>query len=594
MLLKKVVAIYTLRGENRFRIIAYERTIESLEKSPFEAKDLWKEGRLMEINGIGQTISAHLDELFRIGKVEYFEELFSHYPDSMFPLLEVAGLGPKKAYYLADKLRLKDPTTAIEDLLKAAYADKIAKLEGFGSKSQSDIIDALERFREGQKKEVRISLPLAEGLAQKIIDYLNECSACSEIFPLGSLRRQLSTIGDIDLAVATNKPQTVLDWFTAYPHKSKVIESGPAGATIILSGGQHVDLRVQDPTSFGSMLQYFTGSKHHNIHLREIAIKQGLSLSEYGIKPINKIRNSKSEIRNYNDKKNLYEFAKEKDYYRFLGLEWIPPELREDNGEIEAAKNHNLPLLIEKKDIKGEFHIHTSYNLEPSHDLGLSDLKTILLKADSLGYEYIGISDHNPSKTHHTESEIISIMKARKYYYEQIKASNKNTRVNLFIMLETDILTNGELALPNDAFEYIDASIVSIHSNFNMNKVEMTDRILKGLSHPKAKMLAHPTGRLINKRAGYDLDWQKIFSFCRINDKALEINSFPDRLDLSDMMVREAIKNQVKLVINTDSHEVSQMDLIKYGISVARRGWSTKADILNCMPYNKVKEWLKI
>lgn len=608
-LLRKIAAVYVLQNESRFKIIAYDKAIESIGKSAVEAEDLWKEGNLSDIPGIGKSLSGHLNELFSTGKVGYYENILKNYPPAMFTLLEVPGFGPKKAYKLVTELKLTNPQKAVDDLLKAAESGKIAQMEGFGEKSEQTIISELRRFRKGGVKDNRIPLPMAQEIAESLIRYMRQSPYVLKIETLGSLRRQLSTIGDIDIAVSTNHPKDVMDWFTAFPIQEKIIESGPTGASLILSGGKHADLRVSAPNCFGSMLQYFTGSKQHNIHLREYALKQGLSLSEYGMKLIKRIKsrfsgipqragNHELRMKSLNKKKNIYEFETEEGFYHALGLPWIAPELREDSGEIEAAIKEaqgiypGLPELIDVKDIKGDFHIHTSYDVEPSHDLGSSDLADLLKKAAELHYEYLGVSDHNPSVSKHSEIQIIDIMKARKEYYEHIITSNKSVRVQLFVMMEIDILNNGNLALPEKAFDYLDAAIVSVHSSFQLGKKDMTDRILRGLSHPKARILGHPTGRLIGKRPGYELDWDRLFAYCRENDKAIEINSNPDRLDLPDILVHEAVKNRLKLVIDTDSHDISHMQLMKYGVGVARRGWGKVGDIINSMEYNKVKEWL--
>ncbi|KKS98528.1 MAG: polymerase subunit beta, DNA polymerase (family X) protein [Candidatus Gottesmanbacteria bacterium GW2011_GWA2_43_14] len=581
-LFRQVAAVYTIQNVNRFRIIAYEKAADAIETSNLEIRDLWQDKRLSEIQGIGAVISGHLEQLFTSGKVREYEELFKAVPEGMLTLLDVSGFGPKKAYRLAVEFNLNDAGNAIDKLLKAARGDKIAPLEGFGAKSQADIIEALERFKLGQNKKKRMPLPVADATAKQLVAYLKKFEEAVQVEPLGSLRRKVSTIGDVDLAVATDKPQKVLEYFLKYPKKDKIIEIGPSGASLILGNGQHADLRVQKPRSFGAMLQYFTGSKQHNIHLREYALKKGLSLSEYGIKILKK-----------SDKKQkLIEFPREEDFYKYLGLPWIPPELREDLGEIEAAINNRLPELVKLTDIKGEVHVHSNYNLEPSHDLGQNPLGEMVDKAQSLGYEYLGLSEHNPSVSKHTEKEVIAIMKRRKQDYEQIMLSKKNVRVKLFIMLEVDILPDGKLALPEKAFEFVDAVVVSVHTSFQMPKKEMTERVLAAFSHPKAKILAHPSGRLIGKREGYEIDWQRIFDFAKNHDKAIEINAHPSRLDLVDVLVKRAIENGNKLIIDTDSHDRESMDLMEYGISVARRGWAEKKDILNTMSYNKFKSWL--
>lgn len=591
-ILRNVAASYFINGENKFKIIAYNKAAETIQNSLVEARDLWKEGKLSAIPGVGKSIASYLDELFRTGKVKHFEKILQSMPQAMFPLLNVPGFGPKKAFKLVMILKLTNPETVIKDLFKAAKDHRIASIEGFGDRSQKDIMEALERFTRGRMKENRMPLLYADIQATAITTYLKHNKDTIEALPLGSLRRKVATIGDIDIAVSTNNPKSVIDWFLKYPKMEKTIEKGSSGASILLDNGIQVDLRIQYPGKFGAMLQYFTGSKRHNIHLREIALRHDLSLSEYGIKPLSQKQKKRLSTYTYDKKLKVYEIAKEENFYKVLGLPWIPPELREDSGEIDEALQNRLPLLVSLDDIKGDFHLHTNYDLKPSHDLGVSSLKNIMLTADKLGYEYIGISDHNPSFSNHNNRQIVHIMKRRSDYIEHIQSSTKSVRVKLFIMLEIDILPDGHLALPDEAFQYIDAAIVSIHSSFTMNKDKMTARILSGLSHPKVKILAHPTGRLLGKRDSYEVDWTKIFDFCKKNKKALEINAFPERLDLPDSLVHEAVHKGVILVVNTDSHECMQMPLMRYGVSVARRGWAKKSDILNSMPYNKVKHWM--
>lgn len=592
-LLKRVSAAYTIKGFNRFRIIAYDNAAETIEKSNIEVKDIWQDGKLSRLPGIGSSIASHLDELFKTGKVKSFEEAFKGLPEGMFPLLEIPTFGPKKAYRLAEEFKLFKAESAVEDLLNIANQGKIANLDGFGEKSQAEIIDALSRYKKLGSKQKRMALPYAHQTAIQVIDYLKKNKDVKRVYTLGSLRRRVSTIGDIDLAASTENSDKVLDWFLKYPKFAKLVERGPSGATIYLDTGQHIDLRVQSPKTFGAMLQYFTGSKAHNIRLREYGLKKGFSLNEYGMKPIKSVSNHKIDKKFFNQQKNIYEFENEKDFYAVLGLPLIPPELREDRGEMELAIKGVLPNLVEKGDIKGEVHVHSSYDLNPSHDLGESSVKEMLQKAQDLGYDYLGFSEHNPQTSNLSANQITAIMRKRKSDYEQIMLSNKSIRVKMFVMLECDISPDGTLALPDQAHEYVDAMVVSIHSRFDMGKEEMTKRILKGLSYKKAKILAHPTGRLIGKREGYEANWDQIFNYCKQNNKALEINSYPDRLDLADIMVKQAIENGNKLVIDTDSHHKDQMEMIDYGISVARRGWATKHDIINTLSYKDFANWLQ-
>ena len=586
-LLRNIAAAYEVLGENRFRIIAYDRAAESIEHLTSELKDYWDDGKLGEIPAVGETIAGHLDELFKTGSSKHFASVMGKVPQAIFPLLMVPGLGPKKAYKLVKALKLTSAKSVIEDLGKAAKAHRIASIEGFGEKSESDILTGLEAFKKGQIKENRMVLPEADAIAHEVLTHIRKSPDAKHTDTLGSLRRWVSTVGDVDIAVATAKPKEVIDHFITFPHQ-KIIERGPTGASLLLHNGRQVDMRVGKPSAYGAMLQYFTGSKNHNIRLREYALTKGMSLNEYGIKDI---RTGK-----------LRTFETEEAFYKALGLAFIPPEIREDKGEIEAAlrsaqgKPGGLPNLVELKDIRGDLHIHTSYNLEPSHDLGSSTLAEVLDKAHELGYSYVGLSDHNPSKGNHSDNQIIDIMKRRKNKYEQQYYSwnaRVKKRVHLVIMLEVDILSDGKLALPDEAYNYVDAVIVSVHSSFSQNKSDMTKRITNALqSHPKVRIFGHPTGRLLQKREGYELEWDTIFDICQHNDIALEINAFPDRLDLPDMLVFEAAKKDIKFCINTDAHAAGQMDSMKFGVSVARRGWATKRDIVNCMDYNDFATWI--
>ena len=570
-LLRKVAAAYTVLNESRFRILAYENAATSIEHSTSEVKDLWDDRKLEAIPGLGPSIISHLEELFTKGRVAYWEQVFKKVPQAIFPLLDIPGIGPKTANKLVVHLKLKDEKKAIEDLKKSAIEHKISSIDGFGDRSEKEIVESVERYEKGQVKENRLKINQADEIAFNLLNYLKT----GEV--LGSLRRRVATIGDIDLAVPTDNPEEIIAKFIKFTNTTEVIEAGPTGASIRLSNGRQVDLRVLEPKRWGSMLQYFTGSKYHNIKLREFALKKGLSLSEYGIK---NLKTSK-----------VAEFNNEPDFYKYLGLDYIPPELREDCGEIEMALKHKLPKLIALQDVKGDLQMHSSFGVNTSHDSGVSSMEELREKAKSLGYEYIGVSDHNPSTKNHTKDQIVEELKNRQTKIKKLNQSNNNVRV--INLLEIDIQPNGNLPIPDEAMGYLDAFLVSIHSEFRMSREEMTNRVLKGFSHPKAKIFAHPTGRILGSREGYELDWDKIFSFCLQNDKALEINAYPDRLDLPDTLVREAVKRGVKLSLGTDSHIASDLDMMKYGVDVARRGWCKESDIVNCLNYHELIQWLK-
>jgi len=578
LLLRKVAGSYIVKDEKKFhfQIRAYQKAADSIENATIELKDLWDEGKLNSIPGIGASLTAHLDELFKTGRVKHFEDIIKSLPKALFILMGISGIGPKTAYKLATILKLSEKN-AVSDLEKAISQHRVRIIEGFGEKSEEELLKSIDDYKKGQTKENRMLLPLAIAIAQEVLIYLRQNKAVIRADPLGSLRRMVTTVGDIDIAVATENPKEVIEHFANYPHAKRVLGKGElASSRIILSSGRQVDLLVQSEKSYGALLQHFTGSKFHNIALRELALKKGLSLSEYGIKKDGK----------------LIEYRTEEDFYRAVGLPWIPPEIREDTGEIEAAANENLPNLVTIKDIKGDQQIHSDFPIEPSHDLGNSSMEEILNMAKSLKYEYVGFSEHNPSVSKHTDKQIIDLLKRRNEKVEKLRLNNKDVRI--INLLEVDIIANGDLALKNDALKLLDGVIASVHTGFDQSRSDMTNRIINALKNPYVRFLGHPTGRLLNQREGYEADWDAIFSVCKEFDKALEINAYPDRLDLPDFLVRKAVENNVKLIINTDSHDVSQMTLMSYGVAVARRGWATKHDIVNTMGYNDFIKWIHI
>ena len=584
-LLKSVAGAYAIKNEAkyRFQILAYQKAADAIEVSSKEVKDLLAEDQLDKLPGIGESIKKHLTELFEKGEVKHFNDILEDVSPAIFPLLDIPSFGPKKAFKLVNAFDLKDPKTVIDKVYTLAKAGKIAPMDTFGEKSQAEIITAIDEYYLGKTKSARMVLPLAQELADNVLEYLKKEKSVIEAYPLGSLRRKKSTIGDVDIAVTSKNPQKVLTHFVNYPYKDRIIEKGDITASIVLSGNKQIDLMVLSPNQIGSLLQHFTGSKEHNVKLREYAIKKGFSLSEKGIK----LKDG-----------TLKKFANEKDFYNFLGLDWIEPEMRENMGEIEAALRQaqglrpGLPKLVKLEDIRGDFHIHSDFPIDSSHDYGKDSLQPMIDKALSLGHEYIGFSEHNPSVGNHTEESIYNLLVKRNKKIEQLKKSNKNIRI--INLLEVDILTSGKLALSDKCMNLLDMAIVSIHSSLKTPKEQMTKRILSGLSHPKAKILAHPTGRLINQRNGYDADWEKIFDFVKKENKALEINAWPTRLDLRDDLVFQAKKMGCKFTINTDSHAVNHMDNMRYGVSVARRGWCEKKDILNTLSYSDLKDWIKL
>ena len=553
-LLRAVAASYELRDAtaNKFKIVAYERAADAVEHLSSEAKDIWDEGKLEDIPGVGPSIAEHLNDIFKTGTSKHFEEIMQGFPPLVFDLMELPKIGPKTAFKIVQQYKAK----TIGDLKGTEYYDALVK-----SKTQ------IKRYL----------LPYAQQIADEITVWMKKDKFVINIDPLGSLRRKASTVGDIDISVATKNPEEVINHFVKYPNTKKIIEQGPHTSSILLPGEVQVDLMVQPPDAYGSLLAHFTGSKHHNIALREYALKKNMSISEYGVK-----KNSK-----------LYTFNSEEKFYNYLGMDWIPPELREDAGEIDAAISRKLPELIKLSDVKADLQIHSDFDIETSHDLGESSMEEIIKKADNLGYEYIAFTEHNPAKSKHSDKQVLDILKRKKDKIDQLNYSIVKNHYKcikyVFNSLEIDLTSDGERALSDSAMDLLDFALVSIHSNFDLSTEVMTKRVLTGLNHPKAKIFAHPTARKLNEREGVELNWPEIFDFSVKNNKFIEINADPMRLDLPDYLVREAVKAGVKLTLGTDAHHADMMDNMRYGVFVGRRGWATKSDILNAKSLEEFK-----
>ena len=565
-LLKEVAAAYEVTNEDRFKIRAYQNAATSIEHATSEAKDLWEEGKLKDIPGVGDSLAGHLDEYFKTGKVKHFEQVLKPLPQGMFGILGLQGIGSKTAFKLAKEFKLEKRDTAVEELKKAAEGGKISQLEGFGEQSEKEILEVLEKLKPGKEIRKRLPLPAATEIADRYLDYLKKNDSVLQIEPLGSLRRRVSTIGDIDFAIATTKPEDVIPYFLSYKEVAEVLNEGDVKASVLLSNGTRVDLMTEEPSGFGSLLQHFTGSKAHNIALRKHALEIGKSLSEHGIKYKGKIQ----------------KFADEESFYKFIGLEYIEPEIREDAGEIDLSLGGKLPNLVKLTDIKGELHSHTTFSD------GASSLKQMVDSAKEKGYEYVGISDHAPSVMNRGEQKVDSIVTETKKEIEQLNYSDKGIRV--LFGYEINILAGATLALPDKFIKELDYAIASIHTSFNQDKAQITKRFLSAINNPYITIIGHPTGRLIGSRESYDADWEEIFKQALEKEKIIEINSQPDRLDLPDMLVREAVKKGVKLIVNTDSHSLEQFSLMRYGIDVARRGFAEKKNIVNTL---SLKDFLK-
>ncbi len=575
-LLRSAAAALTIKKGNLFQIRAYETAADGIEHLTSETKDYWQENKLDQIPGVGESIRNYLDEYFRTGKVKHFQNLEAGIPPVVFELLDIPGVGPKTALELA-KLGVKSRV----NLSKQLNSGELVK-KGFSVKLASKITSGL---KEADNRTNRMLLPLAASQSRVISDYLKKGPGVVACDPLGSLRRQVATIGDLDFAVASKTPEKVVDYFLKMPGVNRVVSQGEAKVTVMLHTGLHVDLLVGDPDSYGALLQHFTGSKHHNIKLRSYAQEKGYSLSEYGVKKI-----IGKEVKSKNKEKTI-SCKTEDQLYKLLGMQTPAPEIREDRGEIEAALRYKLPDLIKLEDIKGDFHLHSNFPLEPSHGPGINPIEEIVGNALALGYDYVGISDHSPSFTKHTFNEIKVLVITRNNYIEQIKSTSK---IRVLNGLEVDILTNGDISVPDKTLKTLDYAIAGVHSSHRMAKEEMTKRILKALSNPYVDILAHPTGRLLNERESYNADWEEVFKYCAKNNKLLEIDAYPNRLDLRDDLVKMAKGLGCKFIIDTDAHEISQMEVMPFGIAVARRGWVEARDVVNTWDYKKLAKWFNL
>ena len=569
-LLREIAAAYEVKNENRFKIRAYDAAADSIEHATSEVKDLWEEGRLGDLPGVGKSISSHLDEYFRTGKVKHFEEVKKGFPSGMFTIFGLEGVGPKRAYRLAKELKVK----TIEDLHQAVREKKIEKIEGFGRRSQELILKAIEG-REQHKE--RILLPVAFSIAERLIEQILRLPGVVRADPLGSLRRMVSTVGDIDIGIATTEPQKVVKEFTSLPDVARVVGAGGAKATVVLKTGRQVDIRVHNPKSYGALLQYFTGSKSHNIHIRKIANDQGLSLSEYGVKK-------------YQGGKITGEYLPtetEEEFYRLLKLPWIPPELREDTGEIEAAQKGQLPKLVEVADVLGEIHVHTT------HSDGEETTASMVEEAIRLGRKYIGISDHSPSVLTRGLSQAKEEILKRKREIERLREKYQG-KIGLFFGAEVNIDAQAKMALPDEMLALYEYTIGSIHTSFDQPKEITTKRLIAALENPYVNALGHPTGRLLGEREAYEVDWEAVFAATKKHQKILEINSYPSRLDLPDDLVRSARQRGIKFLISTDAHRHEHYRNLRFGVAVARRGWCEAGDIVNTSEANSFVKLFKM
>lgn len=545
-----IADILEIKGDNPFRVRAYRRAAQNIDSFAKDVAETSPE-ELQEIPGIGADLAAKVQEYVATGSLKFYDELKKEVPSGLVDLLSVPGLGPKTAKLFFDKLHIKD----IDDLEKLAKEGKLKGLPGIQAKTEENILKGIAMIRRHSGRfPIGRVLPVAEGILGK----LKEKAPVDKLDIAGSLRRWKDTIKDIDILATSKDPHKVMDVFVHLPEVKEVLMKGPTKSSLITQEGMQVDLRVVEEGSFGAALAYFTGSKEHNIRLREMAVKKGLKINEYGIFDV------KTE-------KKLGG-ANERDVYKILGMPFIAPEMREDTGEIEAALESRLPILVEMDDIRGDLHVHTK-----SSD-GSHEIQELIDAAKARGYEYLAITDHSKGLGVARGLSIDQVLEQHK----KIKALNKKLKgFSLLSGTEMDIRSDGSLDYPDEVIKQFDIVVASIHSGFRQSRERITKRILSAMKNPYVSIIAHPSGRIIGERDAYEVDMEEVLKAAKDTGTAIEINAYPLRLDLTDIYVKKAKEMGVRLSINTDTHVTFQFDFMAYGVGIARRGWAEKKDVLN-------------
>jgi DNA polymerase (family X) len=551
-----------------FKPYAYQRAAVGLGSMEESVEDIYKKGgkkALEEIPGVGKSIASSIEEYLKTGKIKYYNFLRKRTPINMEELIAVEGLGPKRVKFLYDKLGIAN----LKDLEKAAKADKISPLFGFGKKTEENILEGIEFLK---RSKGRFLLGEILPKVKEVYKKLKDQKEVEQISVGGSIRRMKETIGDADFLVTSKSPKKIMDFFVSLPGIVKIWGKGATKASVRMKEGFDMDIRVVPKKSYGAALQYFTGSKDHNIVLRKIAIEKGLKLSEYGL---------------FSGKK-VIAGSNEKEVYRVLGLDWIEPELRENNGEIQAAQKHQLPKIIRQEDIRGDLHVHSDW------DGGVNPIESLAKAAINLGYEYLGISDHTKFlRIEHGLDE--KKLTKRNQEIDKINEKFKTQGLKFKILkgCEANILNDGSIDIKDETLKELDFVIAGIHSNFKMEKFRMTERMIKAMQNPNVDIISHPTGRILKKRDEYQIDFDKILGIAKETGTILEVSAWYERLDLNDKNIRKAKEAGVKMVINTDAHQKDQLKLIDFGVAQSRRGWAEKEDIINCWPLDKLLTYFK-
>ncbi|MCK4527368.1 DNA polymerase/3'-5' exonuclease PolX [candidate division WOR-3 bacterium] len=558
----RIADALALKGENVFKIRAYRRAASSIKDLSVDIEEIYKEDALTDIPGVGEGIAKKIKEYLDTNKMSKYGEVTRDVPESLLSLLNIRDLGPKSLHLLWRELGV-DNLIALKETIKDG---SFQKLEGLGEKSAKKILENIKDYEERMGKVKRFLLGGVIPIVNEIMGKLQGFDFVSRVTPAGSFRRMKETVGDIDVLVESRENKKVMEEFTSLPEIKQVLESGETKTSVVIEGlNIQMDLRVIPPPSYGAALLYFTGSKEHNVHIRKIAQKKGLKVNEYGVFRSNRRIAGKSE----------------KEIFNLLGMQFIPPEIREDRGEIELAMKNNLPQLVNYDDIRGNLHTHSNYSD------GGNSIRELVEKALDFGYEYIGISDHSKTASYASGLSVDEL----KRQCDEIDSLNKEFD-NIVILkgIESDILPDGSLDYDEEVLKTLDFVIGAIHSGFKKN---VTERMEKALKNPYLTILAHPTGRLISKREGYDVDLYKVMDMANKQGKILEINAYYDRLDLNEDNAREAYKRGIRFCINTDAHNLRMFDWMNLGVGVARRAWLPKDAIINTYKHKDLIEIIK-
>ncbi|UCG52764.1 MAG: DNA polymerase/3'-5' exonuclease PolX [Candidatus Latescibacterota bacterium] len=550
-LFEEMASVLELLDENPFKIRSYQNAARAIESLPGELGEMIDSGELLNVKGIGKSLFSHIEELRNTGRLEIYEKAKAKIPEGLLEMLRIPGMGPKKVKAVYEKLGISD----IDQLETAANENRVAALEGFGTKTQVNILYGIQNLRKYSERHL-LSKAFTE--ARGILGEISKHRDVKRSLLAGSLRRIKETIKDIDILVSAAKSEAIMDSFTGLSRVASVVAKGKTKSSVVLKSGINADLRVVSDKEFPFASHYFTGSKEHNTEMRGRAKKMGYKLNEYGL---------------FKDDK-LVACDDEKAIFRRLGLDYIPPELREAQGEIEAAEQHVLPNLLSETDLIGLFHVHTTYSD------GTASVKEMAKGAEAMGFAYLGIADHSRSAAYAGGLSTADVKKQAK----EVKEVNKSLRgFRVFQGIESDILTDGSLDYPTEILELFDFVVVSVHQNFGLSQSEMTKRIIRAIENPYTTMLGHPTGRLLLAREAYKVDLYALIDAAAENDVVIEINSNPHRLDLDWRYLRTAKEKGVKIAICPDSHTVEGMEDYRYGVGIARKGWLTKDDVINCL-----------